>query len=247
MRSDSIRHSVVALALLTLTAAVGAQKVSKETLSSGGQDRTYYKFMPDGADQVPLVVLLHGSGRDGTTLIKPWESLAKNERIALVAPDATVKQAWNIGRDGPNFFRDLIEAMRATGRIDGKRIYLFGHSAGGHHSIDMGLLESEYFAAVAVHAGALTHDQDIMTGHADRKIPIAMWNGTHDNVVAIDGVRQVRDYLVTKGFDVKLTEMPNHTHDYYSRASDINKAVWQFLKTHQLPADPKFKEYVIAK
>jgi poly(3-hydroxybutyrate) depolymerase len=246
MRRDPIRRAVIAMALVVPT-VLAAQKTSKETLGSGGQPRTYYKFMPEGTDQVPLIVLLHGSGRDGTTLISPWESLAKKERIALVAPDATVKQAWNIGRDGPYFFRDLVEVMRATGRIDGRRIYLFGHSAGGHHSIDMGLLESEYFAAVAVHAGALTHDQDIMTGNADRKIPIAMWNGTHDNTVVIDAVRQVRDYLVGKGFDVKLTEIPNHTHDYYSRAADINKAAWQFLKVHQLPADPKFKDYIIGK
>ena len=247
MRSDSIRPAVVALALVTLTAGLAAQKSSKETLTSGGKARTYYKFMPDGADQVPLIVLLHGSGRDGTTLIKPWEILAKKERIALAAPDSMVKEAWNMTGDGPYFFKALVEAMRATGRIDGRRIYLFGHSAGGHHSIDMGLLESEYFAAVAVHAGALTHDQDLMTGQADRKIPIAMWNGTHDKIVAIDGVRQVRDYLVSKGFSVKLTEMPFHTHDYYSRASDINQAAWEFLKAHQSPADPRFKDYIITK
>ena len=74
-----------------------------------------------------------------------------------------------------------------------------------------------------------------------------MWNGTHDKMVAIDAVRQVRDYLVAKGFSVKLTEMPLHTHDYYSRASEINKAAWEFLKAHQLPADPKFKDYIITK
>jgi len=74
-----------------------------------------------------------------------------------------------------------------------------------------------------------------------------MWNGTNDKVVPIDGVRQVRDYLAKKGFDVKLTEIPNHTHDYYSRASDINKAAWEFLKGHKLSVDPKYKEYVITK
>jgi poly(3-hydroxybutyrate) depolymerase len=156
------------------------------------------------------------------------------------------RDAWS-DTEGPVFFRDLVETMRATGRIDGRRIYLFGHSAGGHHSIDMGLAESEYFAAVAVHAGALTHDRDLMTGFADRKIPIAMWNGTNDKVVPIGTVRQVRDYLVGKGFDVKLTEVPNHTHDYYSRAGEINQAAWEFLKTHQLQADPKFKDYVVRK
>jgi predicted esterase len=126
-------------------------------------------------------------------------------------------------------------------------MYLFGHSAGGHHAIDIGLLESEYFAAVAVHAGALTHDEELMTATANRKIPIAMWNGTDDRVVPIGAVRRSRDYLVMKGFDVTLKEISRHTHDYYGRAGDINREAWAFLQKHRLPADPKYKEYIITK
>ncbi|HXT68313.1 MAG TPA: PHB depolymerase family esterase [Vicinamibacterales bacterium] len=245
-----MRHAsgAVSIAVVVLAASVsGAQKITKSTVTFDEQPRTYYTYLPAGTAAVPLVVLLHGSGRDGTTLINPWESLAKKEGIALVAPDASVKQYWNIGRDGPAFLKAIVDAMLVSGRIDESRVYLFGHSAGGHHSIDMGLLESEYFAAVAVHAGALTHDHDVMTGHADRKIPIAMWNGTDDQTVRLPAVREVRDYLVGKGFDVKLTEMKGHTHDYYSRANDINKEAWAFLKAHKLAAAPKYKEYKMAK
>jgi poly(3-hydroxybutyrate) depolymerase len=237
----------MAMVVMLAAGAGAAQKVEKQTLTFADQPRTFYTYFPEGAGQFPLVVLLHGSGRDGTTLIKPWESLAKKEGIALIAPDAAVKQAWNIGRDGPAFLKALVDTALATGRIDERRIYLFGHSAGGHHSIDLGLLESEYIAAVAVHAGALTHDREIMTGHADRKIPIAMWNGTDDRVVALPAVREVREYLVSRGFDVKLTEMKGHTHDYYSRANDINRDAWAFLRAHKLTAPPKYKEYQIAK
>jgi poly(3-hydroxybutyrate) depolymerase len=233
------------LALIAAATAVRAQKVAKQSMTSGDQARTYYTFMPEGTDPVPLVVLLHGSGRDGTTLIERWESLAKQEGIALVAPDALQPRAWTIARDGPAFFHELVESIRAGGRIDGRRIYLFGHSAGGHHSIDLALLESEYFAAVAVHAGALTHDRDVMTSHADRRIPIAMWNGTDDRVVDVRAVRQVRDFLVAKGFDATLTEMPRHTHDYYGRAKEINEAAWQFLKAHRLPGEPAYKTYIV--
>ena len=240
---------LVAVAVLSgaVTLTASAQKVTKQTMTSAGVTRTYYSFMPEGTEPVPLIVLLHGSGRDGTTVIEPWRPLASKEGIALVAPDSSVRQSWNIGRDGPAFLYDLVEALRAGGRIDSRRMYLFGHSAGGHHSIDMGLLESQYFAAVAVHAGALTHDEALMTAQAARKIPIAMWNGTDDRVVALPAVRQSRDYLVSQGFPVTLNEIQRHTHDYYSRAADINKAAWEFLKTHRLTADPKYKEYIITK
>lgn len=234
-------------ALLLLVATLHAQKVTKQTLTAANQTRTYYSFLPDGTDTVSLIVLLHGSGRDGTTLIDPWRSLAAKERIALVAPDSIERQGWNLAGDGPAFFHDLVEAVRGGGRIDPRRMYLFGHSAGGHHAIDLALLESEYFAAAAVHAGVLTHDHEMMSQQADRKIPIAMWSGSDDRFVPAQVARQTRDFLNNRGFTVKLTEMPRHTHDYYGRASEINRAAWDFLKEHRLEADPKYKQYAIGK
>ena len=245
MRRKRLIGLIPACTVFAAAVTLGAQKITKQSMVLDDQARTFYTFMPEGSEPAPLIVLLHGSGRDGTTLIEPWQSLAKKEGIALVAPDAFVRQGWMVARDGPAFVHELVETIRAGGRIDGRRMYLFGHSSGGHHAIDLGLLESEYFAAVAVHAGALTHDHDMMTAQADRKIPIAMWNGTDDRIVPVQVVRQVRDLLKGKGFDVTLTEMPRHTHDYYGRASDINKAAWQFLKAHTLAANPKYKEYQI--
>ena len=247
MRSSLQTTLVGAVALMAFVITLEAQKVAKQTVTADGTDRTYYRFVPDGDARVPLIVLLHGSGRDGTTLIEPWQSLAKKDGIALVAPDSSDRQSWNIGRDGPAFMYAVVEALRAGGRIDERRMYLFGHSAGGHHAIDIALLESEYFAAAAVHAGALTHDQELMVNQADRKIPIAMWNGTDDRVVPLQAARLTRDFLLKQGFDVKLNEMPRHTHDYYTRSGDINRGVWEFLKEHRLAAEPKYKQYMFGK
>jgi hypothetical protein len=65
--------------------------------------------------------------------------------------------------------------------------------------------------------------------------------------VPVEGVRLTRDFLVSRGFDVKLTEIPRHTHDYYGRSAEINQAAWAFLKSHRLDADPKYKPYVITR
>lgn len=185
-----ILFGLLACAFVATTLEAQAQK---QSLTFGGQPRTYLAYMPDGADKVPLIVLLHGSGRDAVSITRPWEAIAKKERIALLAPDSKDRQGWNHADDGPAFVYQLVETARAGGRIDSRRLYLFGHSAGGHHGIDLGLLESEYFAAVAVHAGALTRDEELMTTNASRKIPIAMWNGTDDRAVPIALVRKSRD------------------------------------------------------
>ena len=60
-------------------------------------------FVPDSARNkpAPLVVLLHGSGRDGRILVEHWQSLAKKEGIVLAGPDATARAGWSMRDDGP--------------------------------------------------------------------------------------------------------------------------------------------------
>ena len=121
--------------------------------------------------------------------------------------------------------------------VDPRRMYVFGHSAGAIHGLGLGLLESEYFAAVAAHAGLVTKDYQPVLAQARRKTPMAIWVGTDDRLFPVAAVRQTRDALNSAGFETKLTEIKGHTHDYYSRASSINKEVWAFLQQHQLATD----------
>ena len=124
-------------------------------------------------------------------------------------------------------------------------MYLFGHSAGAVHGLAMGVLESEYFAAVAVHAGSLTPMVGPYVGKAPRKIPMAIWVGTNDSFFPLKQVRAGRDYLNDNGFGVELHEINGHTHNYYGRSGEINKAAWAFLARHRLDKDPQYQDYVI--
>jgi poly(3-hydroxybutyrate) depolymerase len=237
-------------------------KVERLTFGSGGATRSYYLFIPEkaaagsaplllllhGSGSAPLLLLLHGSGHDGRSLIDPWLSLAKSEGIVLVAPDASNPQAWRIPQEGPDFFHDLVEMIRiGHDVVDERRMYVFGHSAGAMHGLDLGLMESEYFAAVAVHAGVIDAQIAAMLDQVPRKIPIAIWVGTNDAFFPLAAVRQTRDVLNAHGFDARLTEIKNHTHDYYGSASSINKEAWAFLRQHKLAADPTFQPYRLIK
>src|SRR5436190_7874494 len=241
---------LVSVALwLPLTMAAEA-KVEKLTFGSGGATRSYYLFIPDKAagGSAPLLLLLHGSGHDGKSLIDPWLSLAKSEGIVLVAPDASNPQAWRIPQEGPDFFHDLLELVRISHDVvDDRRMYVFGHSAGAIHGLDLGLMESEYFAAVAVHAGALSPEMAPILDIAPRKIPMAIWVGTNDSFFPLKVVRATRDVLNARGFNTQLTEIKNHTHDYYSSSASTNKEVWAFLKDKRLESDPKHHQYQFSK
>lgn len=250
-----MRHVAAAAALGVLLSVPGLlaradAKVEKLTFGSGGITRTYYLYVPEKSAEgpVPLLLLLHGSGRNGKTLVDPWLPLAKSQGIVLVAPDASDPRAWRIPEDGPDFLHDLIDLVRISNdTIDDRRLYVFGHSAGASHGLNLGVLESEYFAAVAVHAGVVSPELMPMLDQAPRKVPMAIWVGTDDPLFPLRTVRNTRDVLNARGFNSQLTEIKGHTHDYYGSAGDINKQAWAFLKDHKLPAEPRFQQYRLIK
>lgn len=236
----------ISLVLTLAPSAPPADKVVKETFGAGGRTRTYYLFVPSkvkAEEPAPLIVLLHGSGREGRSLIEPWAPLAKQHGIILAAPDAFVRDGWSMREDGPDFLYGLVEMLRVQYPVDPRRIYLFGHSAGAVHGLAMAVLESQYFAAAAVHAGTLSSQVGPFLERAPRKIPLAIWVGTNDHFFPLSAVRATRDALTSQGFAAQLTEISGHTHAYYDRAMQINRNVWEFLEKHRLDADPSYQRY----
>ena len=240
------------LAMVCVLVALGSpnpasgQKIRKETIESQGKKRVYYLVVPDQATAehpAPLLLLLHGSGRNGLSLIDKWKDLAIKEGIVLAGPDAINSQGWNAPADGPDFLHDLISDLKSKYSIDSRRMYLFGHSGGATFALYMALFESEYFAAAAIHAGALSHDDGPIVARAARKIPIYIQVGTVDQFFPLAAVRATRDVLTKNGFDVQLTEIKGHDHWYYDLAPKINADAWNFLKQQKLAEDPRYTQY----
>lgn len=232
------------------TPAIPKAKITEETIVSEGKKRTYYLFVPEGVSAsrpAPLLVLLHGSGRNGLSLVEKWKDLAAKEGIILVGPDSRDSRGWSTPVDGPDFLRDLVESLKAKYPVNARRVYLFGHSAGAAHALYMSLFESQYFAAAAIHAGLLPEQGYRLIQLPKRKIPFAIWVGTADPLVSLAAVRTTRDKLVAGGFSVQLTEIPYHDHAYYDRASQINKEVWAFLTKYELEEDPQYVQYQFAR
>ncbi len=231
---------------LTVGAAPDKEKIAKETIEFSGKKRTFYLYVPKGVTQAapaPLILLLHGSGRNGLSLVEKWKDLAAKENFIIVGPDAANSRGWNIPQDGPDFLHALVESLKAKQPVNPRRIYLFGHSAGAVFSLFMSLYESEYFAAMSIHAGMLTPDNYSAIGLAQRKMPMLIIVGTNDAFFPLKDVRATRDELNKRGFSVQLTEVPKHDHWYYDRAAEFNRSAWDFLKQHQLAEEPRYKQY----
>jgi poly(3-hydroxybutyrate) depolymerase len=241
-------HLLLAATLLLSIAPTLSAKddITKELITSSGKTRAYYLYIPSTlkpGTPAPLIVMLHGSGRTGVTLVEKWKDLAKKEGIILAGPDASNLRGWGSPQDGPDFIRDLVEELKSKYSINPRRVYLFGHSAGASFSIQISLMESEYFAAAAIHAGALGQGDNQLLDLAKRKIPISIQVGDSDQYFPLDAVRATRDALKNAGFPVELIEIPNHDHWYYDQAAKFNQTAWTFLKKYELESDPQYRKY----
>lgn len=215
-----------------------AEQITKQKFESGGKSRTYYIFVPPSVKPertVPLLILLHGSGRNGLSLVEKWKDLADQEGFIVVGPDAFDASGWRMPEDGPEFIYELAEMLIKKYSIDTNRIYLFGHSAGAVMALNLAMFESTYFAAVAVHAGSWRSDREFtFLSAATRKIPIKIIVGDRDSFFSVDSVNKTAEALKSEGFAIDVSILKNHTHWYYDIAGEINRDSWQFLKQHEL-------------
>ena len=176
-------------------------------------------------------------------MIDIWKDLAEKEGIVLAGPNAIERTHWKWGEDGPDFLRDVIEAIKARHPINPRRVYVFGHSAGASFALMMSLLESEYFTATAIHAGTLTPEEYSLIGYARRKIPIMIFIGDKDQFVPLALVRGTREALSSRGFPVEFRELPKHDHRYAHLAAKINGSAWEFFSKQELAGEPKYEHY----
>ena len=235
------RPATVALVLLLPLSPVAAPKVARESLEIAGQKHEYFVFVPkivaDGPG-APVLVLLHGSGRDGLSQIDPWKDTASREGIILVAPNAVNPRGWEIPSDGPEPLIAIAEAVRTKYQADSNRVYLFGHSAGAVFSLYMACVKPNYFAAIAAHAGDVPADAGKKVADAaraaERKTPIFVQVGTDDPYFPVADVRRTQALFVEAGFLFDVKVIPHHDHNYYVISDKVNREAWSFLKDKAL-------------
>ena len=123
----------------------------------------------DGAG-APLIVVLHGLGASGKLAFEllGLAALGEKARAFVLAPDGTFdakkRRYWNADPACCNFEHQpiddfsrlsrLLETMRASGRVDPKRLYVVGLSNGGFMAHQLACRMSERLAAVVSIGGA---------------------------------------------------------------------------------------------
>ncbi len=157
---------------------------ASHAINVGTVPRTYTLHVPPrtlrGTGSIvlpyPLVIVLHGSSSDGTSIEKEsgMDVVADSALFLVAYPDGTggrfnvLAPDWNAGtccggayRDGIDdiaFLRDLIKHVSQHVTVDTKRIYVAGFSAGALMAYHAGCELSSTVAAIGVVEGSLAND-----------------------------------------------------------------------------------------
>lgn len=114
----------------------------------------YILYHPDSGDDLPLIVVLHGSGEIGSSLSKlkkrePYISLSNGKCTpnAYILMPQLPKGTWG---DYKASLKGLIDHVAEEQGCDMKRISISGHSLGANGTLDMLLAYPDYFSAASV-------------------------------------------------------------------------------------------------
>ena len=165
------------------------------------------------SNSYPLVILLHGYISSGQRIDKYFKvsNLVDDYSFLFVAPDGTQETTgrqnrfWNASDACCNFFeskvddsgyiRSIIEEMQKVYNVDGRRIYLIGHSNGGFMSYRMAYERSDKISAIVSLAGANHREQRDPPPNA---VHILQIHGTNDRVIDFQG-GDTREYFNGRG------------------------------------------------
>lgn len=200
IQRKGLRYKLLAMSILMLltnmTACVNAPGVSRGTLMHDGLERTYRLYVPGSlpaAEEVPLVMVLHGGGGTGEMIARytHFDRIAGEHGFIAVYPDG-IDRHWNDGRfedekpDDLGFLTKLIDTLSAQFAIDPNRVYVTGASNGGMMSLRLACEATDYFAAVACVISAIPEPKaDVWS--PSRPMPIIIMNGDADPLVPWEG------------------------------------------------------------
>lgn len=186
-----------------------------------------------GAEPVPLVVALHGTGDTPQSMAtySGLDRLANEKGFLLVYPSA-IRGRWKVeNAESADTNRDirfmdvLVERLSSRFNLDLRRIHAVGMSNGATFAQLWGAHRSEQIAAIVAYAGTTPTGTPI----PKRPFPVILVVGAKDFQAPVESIRQAAAQYRRDHHPVELIIVDNLGHAW---ARSTNPQVWQFLSEH---------------
>jgi predicted esterase len=177
----------------------------------------YRLFVPssyDGSKPYPLILALHGSGRDENFYFDvedgQMKSIAEKRGYIVACPRGRDPLSLFVG-DGERDVVDVLASVRTFFKVDPGRIYLAGHDTGGAAARSIAMHRPGVFAAVAVSAPLVFFlTPEDMAGLHDA--PQMVVQGDQDMQVPVKQTRHFTEAARMAGVQVKYLEISGAGH-----------------------------------
>lgn len=220
-----------------------APGASTQTISIGGTERTYRRYLPDNGRQGPrpVVINLHGltSNIDQQVALSAFEPLASRERFIVLTPQGLGQPAgWSIEADASNpdiaFIKAMLDEVEAKACVDTARVYSTGLSDGGIMSSLLACFMSDRIAAVGLVSG-IVHPSACKPG---RPVPMMVFWGEKDVVLPYcGGVGPIISALIA-GKPLASVPPPACPPASYSGFPPVEQVVGEWASTDGCGATP---------
>lgn len=224
----------------------------------------YYSIVPQSGGlktNSALILTVHGAEVQAISQARAYKS---KDWGVIVAPTNRRPRGFNWEEWGRMDALEVLEIAKEKFKPDLQKIYLTGHSMGGHGTWFLGATYPEKWAAIAPCAG---YPSLLAYGSADGKIPEAgisskrnlllqagngsdvmglatnyeslgvyIHHGDSDKVVSVDYARQMRQELGAFHKDFTYYEFPGGSHWFGDESVDW-PPLFDFFKHHSIPKD----------
>lgn len=153
----------------------------------------------------PLAVMLHGAGGSARPALKPFQPLADDAGLILLATDSR-RRTWDVieGGYGPDiaFLDRALELTFSRCAVDPRRIAAEGFSDGASYALSIGVTNGDLFSHV------IAFSPGFMVPKDQRGKPgIYISHGKRDQVLPIDSCsRRIVPRLRNAGYEVVYRE-----------------------------------------
>lgn len=209
---------------------------TEQTLSVGGDERTYLLTIPEsysGDEPVPVLFNLHAlqSNAQQQLTISGFEELAAREGFILVTPGA-VGGVWTVtgfpidnGSDDLGFIDALADELTASYAIDPDRMYATGMSQGGFLAFDLVCNDGPDFAAIAPVSGVMTPDMTEACAPA-RRLPVLQTHGTADDQIDYEASQAAVQWWVAFNGASATPEVTALSDDFPDNGTTVDRIVF---------------------